>query len=314
MLDPRKLLYMKSVVEHGSFRKAARELQVSQPALSISMDRLEAAVGVKLLERSPTGVVPTPAGEMLYSHAWFIQDEIDVARQQIQGHDWADRHHITLGAIVSVVANVIPLALCKWRESYPHTPLRIVENSHPMLLLGLLRTDLDFIIAWTGGFDLTEGIKQRVLFRDRLMVVARPGHPVHDKSVSWCELRKYPWVTHLVWHQLSPVAQVMESQDLPLPEQLTECNSVSFMKTVIENSDHIGMLPNHVVDNEVAQGRLVPLSVTSPIQDRNIAVFFRERSLLDGASRKFLDHVAETGTRLGRSMPTPFFVTGDQPN
>ena len=54
----------------------------------------------------------------------------------------------------------------------------------------------------------------------------------------------------------------MEAEGVCPPRRLTECNSVSFMKTVMENSDHIGMLPNHVIGDEVAQGRLVPLDVT----------------------------------------------------
>ena len=298
-LDPRKLLYMKSVVEHGSFRKAAKELQISQPTLSISMDRLEQSLGVKLLERSPTGVVPTAAGETLYSHAWLILDEISFTRQQMNRHERAGKH-ITFGAITSIAANVVPQALCKWRERYSDIPLRLEENTHPELLLGLLRKELDFIIAWVGAFNLTEGIKQRVLFRDRLVVLARPGHPVHQGPLSWLELTRYPWVTYPIWRQTSPVKQVMDAEDVGAPKQLTEGNSISFIKTMIERSDHIGMLPNHVVDEEVLQRRLVPVPIDSPALNRTIAVFFRERSLLEGARRSLLDNVAKIGTRLGR--------------
>jgi DNA-binding transcriptional LysR family regulator len=301
-MDPRKLLYMKSVVDHGSFSKAARELQVSQPALSISMDRLEASVGVKLLERGPMGVVPTPAGELLYSHAWFIQDEIAIARQQMQSQECADKQQITFGAIVSLVANVIPLAICKWRESHPDIPLQVVENSHPDLILSLLRTDLDFIIAWAGCSDVADGIKQRVLFRDRLIVFARPGHPVTKGTLSWEELAKFPWVSPLIGRKPPLIEQVMEAEGVRAPKQITECSSVSFMKVMVEHSDHIGMLANHTIEDDVAIGRVEALAITSHTLNRNIAVFSRERSLLDEASRDFLHHVAETGARLCRSI------------
>ena len=65
-MDPRKLVYLASVIEQGSLKKAAEQLQVSQPALSTSMHRLETSLGVKLLQRGPTGMVPTPSGELLY--------------------------------------------------------------------------------------------------------------------------------------------------------------------------------------------------------------------------------------------------------
>jgi DNA-binding transcriptional LysR family regulator len=302
-MDPKKLLYMKSVVDHGSFSKAAKELQVSQPALSTSMKRLEASLGFKLLERGPMGVVPTTAGEMLYSRAWFIKDEMDIARHQIEGGEHEEKQNLTVGAIVSLVANVIPLAVCKWRESYPDTHLRIVENSHPDLIMGLLRTDLDFIIAFTGCSEIADGLKQRVLFRDRLVIFTRAKHPMTKITPSWQDLSSYPWVSLLVGRQGPPmIEQIIASEGVRGPKQLTECMSVSFMKTVVEHSDHIGMLPNHVIEDEIAAGRLEPLEITSLSLNRNIAVFFRERTLLDEASRAFLDHVSETGARLSRNI------------
>lgn len=297
IMDIRKLLYMKSVLDHGSLRKAARELQVSQAALSKSMDSLEASVGVKLLERGPMGVVPTKAGEMLYSRAWFIQDEIDIARKQMRTPERAGKQQITAGVLPSIVANIVPLAVCKWREDYPDAGLRIIEGSHPELFLGLMRTDLDFVVCWTGSSALAEGIKQRVLFRDRLVVFSRPDHPVTRGPISWGELAKYPWVTHFVWRESSPIERVMMAEGAAPPGRLTECNSASFMKTVVENSNHIGMLANHVISDEVTRGRLVALPITAPIMHRNIAVFFRERSRLDDVRRSFLDDIAEVGSR-----------------
>ncbi|MBY5392997.1 LysR family transcriptional regulator [Rhizobium leguminosarum] len=300
-MDPKKLLYMKSVVEHGSFRKAAKELQLSQPALCSSMDRLEASLGVKLLERGPMGVIPTSAGELLYSRAWFIQDEIDVAEKQILEDRCGIPRRLTVGAIVSLVANVVPRAVCKWRAQYPSVPLRIFENAHPELLVGLQRTELDFIIAQTGCFENVEGIKQRVLFRDRLVVLCRPNHPALKGLIAWPELIKYPWVTHLVGRNISPVEQVTFDEGVSVPNQLSECNSVSFMITMIENSDNLGMLPEHAVATELLEGRLVALPITSRILSRDIAVFFRERSLLDAPRRSFIDCVAEAGARLDRA-------------
>jgi DNA-binding transcriptional LysR family regulator len=165
-----------------------------------------------------------------------------------------------------------------------------------------LRTDLDFIIAWAGCSDLTDGIKQRVLFRDRLIVFARPGHPVTKGPLSWRELANYPWVSPVIGRQPPLIEQVMSAEGACGPKQITECSSVSFMKTVVENSDHIGILANHVIEDDVAKGRLTDLAIDSRTLNRNIAVFCRERSPLDEASRVFLHHVAETGVRLCRSV------------
>src|SRR3979490_1188338 len=84
VMDPRKLLYLATVIEQRSLAKAAKHLAVSQPALSKSMDGLESELGIKLLERGPTGITPTKFGELLYSHARLIRDEMDLAETQVQ--------------------------------------------------------------------------------------------------------------------------------------------------------------------------------------------------------------------------------------
>jgi DNA-binding transcriptional LysR family regulator len=64
--------------------------------------------------------------------------------------------------------------------------LRITERIQIELLLGLIRGELDFIIAQTEWYGFIEGLKQRVLFRDRLHVIARPGHPALAlEKVTW---------------------------------------------------------------------------------------------------------------------------------
>jgi DNA-binding transcriptional LysR family regulator len=84
-MDPKKLLYFASIIENGSFKKAAKQLSISQPALSTSMDRLEHSLGYQLLERSPTGVTPTPLGELLYAHARLIREELELADKRLRG-------------------------------------------------------------------------------------------------------------------------------------------------------------------------------------------------------------------------------------
>src|SRR6266853_3633399 len=100
-MDARKLLYLVSVVEHGSFKKAAKHLLVSQPALSMSMGRLEKSVGGKLLVRGPTGIATTKLGELVYSHARLIRDEIGLAENRIRHLDDSERI-LTLGTLPSL--------------------------------------------------------------------------------------------------------------------------------------------------------------------------------------------------------------------
>src|SRR4051794_22924206 len=98
-IDSRKLFYFATIVELGSLKKAAKQLSISQPALSMSMTRLERAVGTKLLERSPTGVIPTESGELLCRHAQLIKEEMRYVEARLKGGHTDDARVITIGVL-----------------------------------------------------------------------------------------------------------------------------------------------------------------------------------------------------------------------
>jgi len=181
-IDPKKLLYFAAIIEHGSLNRAAKSLDVSQPALSTSMDRLEAALGMQLLDRGPRGIVPTQYGEILYCHARLIREEVELARRDLLSARDGGVEAIRLGALPSLAGSIIPIALSRWRASYPEGDLQVVENAQIDLLTGLLRRDFDFVIGFTEVFDMLDGLRQQVLFRDLLCVIARPQHPLNGAT------------------------------------------------------------------------------------------------------------------------------------
>jgi LysR family transcriptional regulator of gallate degradation len=299
-MDPQKLLYLATVIEQGSLAKAAKHLLVSQPALSKSMDRLEGGLGVKLLERGPTGITPTTFGELLYSHARLIREEMDLAETRIQKVEKGQAPLVTFGTLPSLASSVVPLAVSRWRERHPRVLLRVVEKIQVELLLGLLRGEFHFIVAQTEFYDYLEGLKQRVLFRDRLCVFARQKHRLFQLAeLSWADLAQFPWVCPMVGgRQRTVLEKLLASEGVDLPQQLIECGSIDFTKALVAASDHLAMLPAHSVTSEVSEGTLKALAITVPALSRDIAVIFRERSPLNSVSRELIKDIEAVGTDL----------------
>lgn len=298
-MDPRKLLYFATIVEEGSFKKAAKKLLISQPALSTSMDRFERGLGDRLLDRSPAGVTPTLLGELLYAHARLIREELTRAERKLT----EERQHgdgvITLGTLPSLTSSVVPSAICSWRETYTTNLLRVVEKNQLELLLSLIRGEVDFIIAQTETYGFLEGLRQRVLFRDRLYILARPGHPALALTKpSWTDLAVFPWVVAMVGRQRMLLEELLASEGLGLPQQLTECGPVACIKALVAGSDSLAMLPASALGSDVIEGRIVPLDLTEDRLNRDIAVLFRAGSVLPQASRDLLAQVETAGMRL----------------
>ena len=305
-MDPRKLLYLASVIEHGSFKRAAKQLLISQPALSTSMDRLEQSVGSRLLERSPAGVTPTPLGELLYGHARLIRDELKLAERRMSGFEGQNEGTIACGTLPSLATSLVPKAVCKWRETYPTMTLRIVEKIHLELLLSLIRGELDFIIALTECHGFLDGLKQRVLFRDRLQVIGRPGHPAFNLDrVSWSALANFPWVIATVGRHRTLLGELLSVESVDLPMQLTECGSVSGIKSLVAASDSLALLPASAIDSDVREGKIRIFDIAAPLLNRDIAVIFRERCPPAAASRELIAQIAAAGLDVGPELNAP---------
>jgi DNA-binding transcriptional LysR family regulator len=302
LMDSRKLLYLATVIEQGSLNKAAKSLHVSQPALSKAMDRLEDGLGVKLLERSPNGITATPFGELLSAHARLIKEELEFAATRLHNAGRSRARILAVGTLPSLACSVVPLAISRWRERYPRTVLRVTEKVQVELLFGLMRGDFDFIIGQTQFYDLLDGLRQRVIFRDRLRVFARLQHPLFRLAKpGWADLAQYPWVLPMVGgRQRTVLEKLLADEKIDLPRQLIECGSIDFTRALVAASDHLAMLPEHAVTSNPGKHKLRPLPIMVPALSRDIAVIFRESTPLDVPSRDLIKQIEMVGGKLAR--------------
>ncbi len=299
-IDPKKLLYFAAVIEHGSLNRAAKSLRVSQPALSTSMDRLEAEVGMSLMERGPKGIVATKNGDILYCHARLIREEIALAERDLLKAGEDKPTSIRIGSLPSLASKIVPLAVSKWRETHNGQDLEVVENAQTDLLTGLLRREFDFVIGFTEVFDVLDGLRQRVLFRDTLCVLATPQHPLRGhESITWADLVQYPWISPTSRLSHTMLEQILRTLNVPMP-QITVCGSVSLLKSLVCETDHLALLPTHAMQEEIAEHRLITLPFQDPMLNRDIAVFFREGYVLDDARRDLVSCVGSVGHELCR--------------
>lgn len=303
-IDPKKLIYFAAVVEHGSLNKAARALKVSQPALSMSMDRLEAEMGLQLLGRGPMGILPTQLGEILYCHARLIREEVELARRNLMNVLEGHVEGIRVGSLPSMAGSIIPMALGRWRSKYPDGDLQVVENAQFDLLTGLLRRDFDFVVGFTEVFDMLDGLRQQVLFRDHLCVIVRPGHPLDGVTdLTWQDLVQHPWISPTSRRSHTVLEHVMNTMNVGPPQQVTVCGSVSLLKSLVAESDSLALLPVHAASAELAEGWLIALPFDDPVLSRNIAVFFREGYEMDQPRKDLVAYVKECGLELSRTNP-----------
>jgi DNA-binding transcriptional LysR family regulator len=175
ILDSRQLRAFVTLVASASFTAAARELGITQSAISHSMRALEDEVGCKLIDRLGKKATPTQAGEQLLAYAHKILADMEAARTGLtQLGSWG-AGRLRVAATVTACLHVIPAAIREFRESFPRWSIHIEPMDTPAALNALRESQVDLALglAPEGCDDIT--FKPHAA--DELWFVVPPSHP-----------------------------------------------------------------------------------------------------------------------------------------
>jgi LysR family hydrogen peroxide-inducible transcriptional activator len=186
-LGLRDLEYVVAVASHGNFGRAARSCNVSQPALSGQIKKLEEHLGVRLFERTKRSVLVTPVGQRFVAQAHAVLDGaqalLDIAqrRELLSGSLW-------LGAIATLGPYLFPRVLGPLRRRFPRVELHLREGLTRDLVHDLKSGRLDAALLGTPVED--ETLDSATLFREPLLLAAPAQHPLARKrAVAVADLR-----------------------------------------------------------------------------------------------------------------------------
>src|SRR5918995_2243095 len=161
-----------AVCEEGSFTRAAERENATQSGISQHVAAVERTLGVKLFERSPAGVVPTPAGLRYYRRcveAVGLLENADHEARELARHVTRD---LRIGLMPTFTRAVLAPTLDYFVPRFPDVRLHIFEG-YSGLLTEMVRSDeLDFAIV--PAFEGQVGLKSRLIVRDREMLISGP--------------------------------------------------------------------------------------------------------------------------------------------
>jgi DNA-binding transcriptional LysR family regulator len=202
----RQLSYWLATVEHGSFRRAAESLHVSQPSLSQQILALERALGGPLLERLPRSIQLTSAGAAFLPEARATVQAADRAVHAARRAFGLEGGQLEIATVGSLAVNVLPRAIAQWRAAYPGVTIGLREYSHRTLLEDAVRGGVGHVavgpvpLNWTGtvvdlGFE-------------EFKVVLAPDDPLaaHD-AVPLSALAERDWVLFEPRHGLADLTK-----------------------------------------------------------------------------------------------------------
>jgi DNA-binding transcriptional LysR family regulator len=194
MLNLVHLKMLAAVARHGSVTEAARELHYSQPSVSHHLSRLEAATGVKLVQRVGRGIRLTPEGELLANRATEIVGRVDAATNELAAQVGLRTGRVRLAANASVLGTIVPKAAATLTEAHPGLELSVTDR-HPVEALQMLRhgeIDVAIVFRYAHAPLEEEGFRVVHVADDPIYLVSqRPDDSIanhrHSAWIGGCE-------------------------------------------------------------------------------------------------------------------------------
>ena len=278
-----------TVATEKSFSRAAGKLLRTQPAISLSLQRLEQELGEKLIDRSGKDLILTDAGRTVLEYARRFQSlhqEMDNSIAELRDNS-AGR--LTIGANESTTLYLLK-HIEKYRELYPKVKVTVKRSLSSVLPNELLDGNLELgVISYDPG---DERIKSKVIFTDALAFVVSPMHRLaHRKTVSLTELGTENFIAHNV---LSPYRAVVlrefQSHKLPLRMDV-EMPTIETIRKLVQANLGVAFLPRMCVEQEIEQKILCEVRVKEIHVERKIRLIYPTRRGLSHAAKAFLEVV-----------------------
>jgi DNA-binding transcriptional LysR family regulator len=182
-----------AVVDLEGFHRAAEALNLSQPALSRRIQKLEAAVGAALLERTTRRVALTTVGREFLPLVRRMLDEFDSSLFAMRDIGRQRRGQISLACVPTAAFYFLPSVIARFNEQYPNIRFRILDLSANEGLESVARGEVEFGINLLGASD--PELSFEPLIEDPFVLACRRDHPLAQRdAVAWSDLEGQPLV------------------------------------------------------------------------------------------------------------------------
>lgn len=228
MIDPRRLLVLRALADHGTVRAAAEALYLTPSAVSQQLTALEHEAGQSLLTRQGRRVRLTAAGELLVQHAKAVLAELERAEASLAACASGTVGKVEVASFASAITQVVAPSIAALRERAPGVSVLVRDAEAHNSLLMLLAGEIDIAISMEYSSTLQTDDTRLIrypLYAERFDVVLPPAHPLREQhEVAIEDLRDAEWIAPLPGNPCRAVAQVC-------------CENAGFVPRITHTSD-----------------------------------------------------------------------------
>jgi DNA-binding transcriptional LysR family regulator len=297
-VDLLQLRYFQAVARHEHVSRAAEELRVAQPALSRSIARLEAELGVALFDRRGRRVTLNRFGAAFLARVAVALGELDQARSEL--HDAAGLAHGSVAVAAETLRTITDLT-AGFLAEHPDVSFRLCQSPAAVMSAQLQAGEVDLCFASqpmrAGALESAE------LFSEEVLLCVPPGHRLAGRGrVTIGDLAGEPFVTTRpgYWQRTLADRLFAESGHEP-PAVACEGDEPYAIRGLISAGVGIGLLPR--MGRQAPDPPVAWLHLDAPGCQRTLSIVWRRDAYLSAAARGFRDVAVSHFRRSGPAPP-----------
>jgi DNA-binding transcriptional LysR family regulator len=307
----RQLRVLDRVARHLSITRAAEDLHLTQPAVSMQLRQLEAQVGMPLVEQLGKKLYLTDAGAELWQHARRVLGEVDDLIGTMKARRGLQHGRVRL-AVVATANYFVPGAIAAFRRRHPHLGVELFVGNRQEVFTRLSDNAIDLAVA---GQPLEELDCEAQAFLDNpLVAIAAADHPLAArKRIGLAELAMHPLVLREPGSGTRAAALRLFAEHGLDARIVSELPSVEAVKQAVQAGLGVGVVSRQAIELEVAAGRLTVLSATGFPMRRQWFVIHRRGKPLSAPALAFRETLLSVSGRNAGKTSRAGRPKSDQP-
>ncbi|MCU7876804.1 MAG: LysR family transcriptional regulator [Candidatus Thiodiazotropha sp. (ex Lucinoma borealis)] len=292
----RQMRVFTTVARHLNYTRAAQELHLSQPAVSMQVKQLEESVGLPLFEHAGKKIQLTEVGREMSQYVRTIFQTFEEMEEVLDAMKGLDTGHLNI-AVASTVNYFAPRLLAAFSRQYPGIDLSLDVTNRERLMGLLKNNEIDIVLMGLPPEDIE--LVYEPFMDNPLVVIAPPGHPLqHDRRIPVQRLADEVFImreagsgTRLAMERYFAKQSIVISTGM----QMTRNEAI---KQAVRAGMGLGVVSSHTIELELETGRLVVLDIEDfPIQ-RHWYMVYRKNKRLSPAAKAFHDFVMSEAQRI----------------
>jgi len=279
-----------SVVESGSFSRAAEQMQMANSAVSRTIKKLENKLGIALLTRTTRQLALTQEGERYFRHVQRFLQEMTTAESELIESLQAPKGLLRVDAATPVILHLLMPMIKPFRARYPEVTLSLISSES---FINLIERKVDIAIRAGNLTDST--LRARLLFNSFRRLVASPSYlREHGVPQSAAELAEHHCLGFDDSPRLNRWPVPQESGELYDIHWSISSNSGETIKQLCLTGNGIACLSDYMIDREIAEGKLIEVMADQrlPVEMPFNAVYYSDTGVSQRV-RAFIDFLSE---------------------